>query len=348
MKDWLKINFYQDRKIALEERNKIQALISQQKYPEHFHLPLTLQFELTSHCNLHCKHCYNNSGADNRKEDYMTVEKWKEFAHYLVEKGGLFQCVLSGGEPLLLENDLFDIMDILHDDGTSFLVISNGWLMDQEKAKRFSKYRYKWFQISIDGAIAQKHDSFRERDGSWEHATNAVTMLSNEGIPVAVAHSITPNTLEDIEDMCELAYCLGATTILVGEVTPSGRSALNTNLVLDHEQKNYLRGKIVELQEKYAGRLLVQRSSTVKNQLLRYVDTPNNGAIIRPNGDIRLDCMAPFIIGSLSRDDFQSVWTEKADVVWKDPRVQKYIESYADFDDFNSFMKNYYDADIYL
>lgn len=37
--------------------------------------------------------------------------------------------ILSGGEPLHLGNDSFDMMDILHDDGTSFVIITNGFLL---------------------------------------------------------------------------------------------------------------------------------------------------------------------------------------------------------------------------
>ena len=46
--------------------------------------------------------------------------------------------IIEGEQSRLgIGNDLFDIMDILHDDGTSFVVITNGMLLDKEKAKRF-------------------------------------------------------------------------------------------------------------------------------------------------------------------------------------------------------------------
>lgn len=191
MKDWAKINFLKYRKLAEDETRHIHQLIQKHLYPERFMMPLTLQFELTGHCNVHCKHCYNVSGEDNSKPDPMTPEGWNSFASYLVEHGGIFQCIISGGEPLLLGDDLFGIMDILHDDGTMFLVISNGLLMTQEKVNRFKKYRYKWFQISIDGVSRERHDEFRQRKGSWDAAVRAVFMLTNAGIPVTVAHTIT-------------------------------------------------------------------------------------------------------------------------------------------------------------
>ena len=348
MRDWAKINFVRDRKAANDEAENIRNLIANHLYPERFTMPLTLQFELTTHCNVHCKHCYNVSGEDNSGHDPMTPERWKDFARCIVNHGGIFQCVISGGEPLLLGDDLFGIMDILHDDGTSFLVISNGLLMTREKARRFTKYRWKWFQVSIDGVTRERHDDFRQRAGSWDKAVEAVFMLTNLGIPVTIAHTVTPANLHEVDSMCELAYELGASGIILGEVMPSGRSWLNPEIMMTREQRNILGEAVSVNTQKYAGRMSVQRSSGTKIQLLRDMSTPNTGAIIRPNGDIRLDCVAPFVIGNVIEDDFFDVWNAKAHDAWTRPEVLKYVASWEDEEEINHGLRNYSDADVRL
>ena len=348
MKDYARINFLQDRKAANDEAQRISSLIADKLYPESFAMPLTLQFELTSHCNVHCKHCYNVSGDNNSSPDPMTPENWKKFARYLVNHGGIFQCVISGGEPLLLGDDLFGIMDILHDDRTTFLVISNCLLMTQEKAKKFRKYRYKWFQVSIDGVNAERHDEFRQKKGSWDAAVNAVFMLTNLGVPVVIAHTVTPDNIHEIDAMCTLAYELGASGIILGEVTPSGRTFLNTDILMNHEQRNIFCEKFSENMQRYSGRMSVQRSSNTKIQLLRNINTPNTGAIIRPDGNIRLDCVAPFVIGNILTEDFCEVWRNKAADVWKRPEISDYVNSWEDAEEINHGLKNYYDADVRL
>lgn len=345
-KDYVKITKARDIKFLEDEYKNIISLQERGVYPLEYEFPVTLQFELTTHCNVYCKHCYNNSGC-NSNVDKMTPEKWKSFARYLVERGGIFQCVISGGEPLLLGDDVFEIMDILHDDGTSFLVISNGFLMTPKKAEKFSKYRYKWFQISIDGNTSQIHDEFRQRDGSWEKAVNAAILLSNEGIPLTIAHTVTPCNYINVDKMCHLAYQLGAGSIILGEVNPSGRSANNLDLTLNYKQKNIFYKMVDELIDYYSGKMLVQRSSSTKNQLTRYQNTPNSGAIIRPNGDVRIDCMAPFTIGNILEDDFEYIWESKAKDCWKDSRVIEYINGFND-NDVNDNYKNYFDKDVRL
>lgn len=346
MKDYARINFLQDRKAANDEAQRISSLIADKLYPESFAMPLTLQFELTSHCNVHCKHCYNVSGDNNSSPDLMTPENWKNFARYLVNYGGIFQCVISGGEPLLLGDDLFGIMDILHDDGTTFLVISNCLLMTQEKAKKFRKYRYKWFQVSIDGVSAERHDEFRQKKGSWDAAVNAVFMLTNLGVPVVIAHTVTLDNIHEIDAMCALAYELGASGIILGEVMPSGRTFLNTDILINHEQRNLFYEKFSENMQRYSGRMSVQRSSNTKIQLLRNINTPNTGAIIRPDGNIRLDCIAPFVIGNILTEDFCTLWKNKAAEVWKRPEISDYVNSWEDAEEINHGLKNYYDADV--
>lgn len=327
-KDYVKIYNAIDLRRAKQEKENIDAMQAAGLYPKFFSFPVTLQFELTGACNLKCKHCYNRSGdVDRVQYTKMSPVHWKELARNIVDLGGIFQCIISGGEPLLLGNDLFDIMDILHDDGTSFVVITNGMLLDKEKAKRFAKYRFFWFQISIDGSTPELHDSFRGVKGSWEKAVNGAMEISNNGIPLVIAHSVTPETLPYLEDMVNLAYSVGAGSIMIGEILPSGRAIANKDILLSHDQRNYLYEKIEQLNETYAGKIKIERSMNINSSMERYVSAPNFGGIVRPNGDFRLDCMAPFTIGNILEEDIKSIWDSKGKDAWKNPKVLDFIKS---------------------
>ena len=336
-----------DSKSIKSERERYAELISGGMYPKSFLFPTTLQFELTSKCNVYCKHCYNDSGNNQYANDAMTPEKWIEFSKYLVNHGGIFECILSGGEPLLLGDSLFEIMDILDDDGTSFLLITNGMLLNKEKVSKLSNYNYRWLQVSIDGSDAKYHDNFRQREGCWNNAVNGAFMVSSCGIPLTIAHSVSPYNLDKIDDMCKLAYDLGASSIIIGEINLSGRTAKNRDLLLNDEQRAVLLHKYEENSARYSGKMLVQRSASVQNSILRYVGAPNTGLIVRPNGDLRLDCMVPFVIGNVLKDDFEEVWKTKGQSCWNNPRVNEYISKFDGYD-FNEMMTNYVDKDIYI
>lgn len=327
-KDYIKIFDAVDSKRTKLEEENIASMQKMGTYPRMFSFPITLQFELTGACNLSCQHCYNRSGDKDRiLSTSMTPADWKELSHQIVREGGIFQCIISGGEPLLLGDDLFDIMDILHDDGTSFVVITNGMLLDKAKVKNFTKYRYFWFQISIDGSTAELHDEFRGVHNSWKNAVNGALEISNHGIPLVIAHSVTPKTLPYLEDMVNLAYSIGAGSIMVGEVLASGRAISNEGLLLTHEQRNQLYELINGLSQKYAGKIKIERSMNISTSMERYMSQPNGGGIIRPNGDFRLDCMVPFTIGNVLEESIRSIWNRNGNTAWNNPKVLDYIKS---------------------
>lgn len=334
-----------DRDIS-KEHERINQLIRANAHPKSFEFPLILQFELTSRCNVFCKHCYNDSGK-NDVIDLMTPDKWIDFSKYLVERGGLFECIISGGEPLLLGDKLFEIMDVLHDDGTVFVLITNGFLLDKSKVDLLSKYRYRWLQVSIDGSRASYHDEFRQRTGSWEKAVSGAFFVANAGIPLTIAHSVSPYNLEYIDEMCDLAYSLGASSIMLGEINLSGRTAKNRNLLLNDKQRELYLKKYEENAAKYSGKMLVQRSASPRNSVLRYLNTPNTGMIVRPNGDLRLDCMVPFTIGNVLKDDLEQIWKTKGISCWEHPKVAEFVNHYYS-SEYNDLIMNYVDSDILI
>ncbi len=277
----------------------------------------------------------------------MTPNKWCDLAHQIVNDGGIFQCIISGGEPLLLGDRLFDIMDILHNDGTSFVVITNGYLLTPEKVEKFKKYRFFWFQISIDGYCSEIHDSFRGVSGSWERAVRGAIEITNNGIPLTIAHSVIPSNLKYLDKMVSLAYELGASSIILGETLPSGRAIENNNLLLTKEERNYLYEKINSLQDLYQDKIIIKRSANLKIQMERYRLETNAGGIIRPNGDFRLDCMTPFVIGNVLEKSVKEIWLSKGINAWKSKKVSEFIESINE-DEQMGYIKNHLDKDIIL
>lgn len=336
------------RKLDLNDENIIgEALMKKGFFSDSSTFPLSsLHFELTSKCNAFCRHCYNNSGNQSVC-DAMTPEKWIDFSRYLVSKGGVFECLLSGGEPFLLGDSLFEIMDILHDDGTIFLLMTNGYLLTGDIVDKLKKYKYHWFQISIDGIDPQYHDWFRGCSGSWEKAVNAARMIGYSGIPLKIACCITPYNLKDTEKMISLADSLGASSIIVGEVSLSGRVNENNDLLLSSNQRKELWNIIRNANEKHGGRIKIKTTNKVKSGLEHHAKKPRSCAVIRPNGDIRIDGMAPFVIGNIIKDDFETIWESKIDSCWNDERVQHFISNF-DINDRNQYYINYIDDDIYL
>ena len=116
---------------------------------------------------------------------------------------------------------------------------------------------------------------------------------------------------------------------------------------MNDDQKNELYGLIEELGKKYQGKITIQRSAELKTQMERYMTEVNAGGIIRPNGDFRLDCMAPFTIGNVLESSIKDMWLAKGIEAWHSEAVKNFISS-IDEDKQTSQIKNHVDLDIAL
>jgi MoaA/NifB/PqqE/SkfB family radical SAM enzyme len=339
------------RTLEFKNLDKIKGAVeeaqNQGNYPQKFNMPLAVQFELTSLCNLRCLHCYNRS-AESDQKTLMQLENWLNVCNDIVDNGGVFQCILSGGEPLLLGDNLLNIMDTLHKDNTGFVLITNGYLVDEEWVKKLAKYRYYWVQVSIDGSEEKEHDDFRMVNGSWRKAVNAAYLFSKQGLPLVIASSVTPKNLDKIEDMVKLAFNLGASSIILGKIMASGRAVHNKEILLNDEQNEFMHKRITELRGKYGDKIQIQTGSDVEYQLKNSSIFPTRAVIVRPDGNVRLDCVAPFVIGNVLETKFSDIWKSKAENCWKHPKVVEYIESFSGQEETESSIINYIDEDILI
>ena len=326
----------------------LDNIIDAGDYPKRLSLPISIQFELTEQCNMRCKHCYNQSGECSKNESYLNVEDWLNISHEIVDHGGVFQVILSGGEPLILKDDLFKIMDVFHNDGTKFILITNAYLLSKEYISRFKKYRFSWFQVSIDGTSAQVHDSFRQKNGSYDRCINACMDVSNAGIPLKIASTIIPSELDNIEQYVIQAISVGASAIILGDIMPSGRAFDNPELMLSYEQKTKLYNEIDRLRCEYSNYIEIHENTFASSQLRQMQDGTLDSLIIRPNGDLRLDCTAPFIVGNIKNSSFCKQWEKLPGDLWKHPSICKFIDSVDPYSGKSNLISNYFDKDIIL
>ena len=89
----------------------------------------------------------------------------------------------------------------------------------------------------------------------------------------------------------------------------------------------------------------IRMTNSVRVGLINHSKRPSSGAVIRPNGDIKIDGMAPFVIGNILKDDFETIWKKKINICWQDSRVIEFINNFDDNDrNFNYI--NYFDENI--
>ncbi|MHC9539948.1 MAG: radical SAM protein [Vulcanimicrobiota bacterium] len=125
----------------------------------HLSAPLKVSVNITSNCNLRCRHCYSyiESGAKNE----MTLSMAENLMDQMAEMG-VFLLSVKGGEPFY-HSGLMDILDYGRSRGIIVTIISNGLLITCETAERLNDTSVAYLTLSIDGADEETHDFIRGR-----------------------------------------------------------------------------------------------------------------------------------------------------------------------------------------
>ena len=269
-------------------------------------MPLTLQLELTLRCNHSCLFCYNNSRHEIKNP--IGTQNWIRLAKDVVEKEGVFRCALSGGEPLLNKPLVLKMMDILGSDGTSFEIMTNGYLLDELFLQNVEKYNIYFFQISIDSSHKETHNYLRQISDGFEKAIKSIKLLTQKKQNVVISSVINQYNINEIEEIAIMAYDLGVRSLFLSPVYPIGRAEIDSELLLDSEQLSYFYSVANSLKSQYS-RVLDLRVSLDYNRYMDYLKRSfPSSLLIRPNGDVKFNCLSTTLLGNISAFSIDEIW----------------------------------------
>lgn len=222
--------------------------------------------EITNQCNLKCKHCYDvfTGGRQLSEEDQTMI-----IENLVAEK--CKRVTISGGEPLVVGENVFKFAQKIKDKGMKVVMVTNGTLV-----KKFPLSYYKVFdhiQISLDGP-KEVHEQIRGK-GTFDKTIEAMEFLKQA--EVGLSFQITINSFNQylFDETLDIATKLGV-GFSVERVSHTGRAK-------DIEEIDYDNYKQILLK-------------VVNNKLLTS-DPLLNGVIcekfrIEPNNDVVRGCSA--------------------------------------------------------
>ena len=277
---------------------------------EMFSAPLTFNWTLSYRCNFTCEHCYSR---DEQCPELATADV-KRIIDILVEQQVPF-INFGGGEPLM-RKDLFEVAEYASKQGLNVSMNTNGWLLDESAAQQLKDVGFKSVGISIDSAVADIHDNFRNRSGSFERAVAGLDALANVGLKSTMSSVISRINYQSFMDLLDLARRHKVGQVYLHNFKCSGRGFKNRedlDLSPDEWQAFYLQALAVKNQTKdlkisfddpviaslpeYQEKTMVKGSSCGKLSLH-----------LQPNGDITPCGFIPVVVGNILKDDFETIW----------------------------------------
>lgn len=181
--------------------------------------PRLVFWEVTKGCNLHCIHCRATATELSSPLDLPT-SKAREIIDQIAAYSNPI-LVLSGGEPLY-RRDIYDLAKLATERGLRVALATNGTLVTKDVAEKIVGAGVKRVSISLDGADAQTHDTFRGIPGAFEAAVYGLRNLKQLGMQVQINMTIARHNADQLPAVLELAKTLGADALHTFLLVPVG------------------------------------------------------------------------------------------------------------------------------
>jgi len=205
-----------------------------------------IQFQCNYACNLHCQHCSVKKFQGRKDGRSFTAADVRELARQADEMG-LARFVMTGGEPLIFKN--FDAWVEAIDPRKFYINCdTNGWFLDDERARHIKGIGVDRIQLSIDSLNAEEHDNFRKARGSHERALKAVDASLNAGLDIFIQTVVTKQRLRTDEFIEFIKYFnKRGVGVFVTYAKPVGAWAGNFDVLVNKDDMDYMR----QLEKKY-------------------------------------------------------------------------------------------------
>jgi radical SAM protein with 4Fe4S-binding SPASM domain len=222
---------------------------------------------------------------------------------------------ITGGEPFL-HGDIFEILEELRRRHFDVYLLSNGTLIDAEKANFLSWVGVKGVQVSIEGP-EEIHDLIRGK-GSFSSSLGGIGHLLDAGIRVSLNVTLSDINSEHFRDMIALSSSLGVQSLGFSRLVPSGRGAGLLNRMLAKNRVQELYGTIFSVK---SNGLEIVTGDPVASQMSSIDDMSDAGTVPRggcaagvsgftilPDGTMTPCRRLPVPIGNVRKDALREVW----------------------------------------
>lgn len=307
------------------KKKLVLSLYRQHKKTETKLHELTYLFwECTLRCNFNCIHC----GSDCTKEtetpdmpmaDFLAV--LDNIAPHVDTRNTMV--VITGGEPLT-RKDLEACGQEIYRRQFPWGMVTNGWGLSAERLQSLLEAGLRSITISLDGLNAETHDWFRNKNGSFERAVQAIARVAKTpDLVYDVVTCVNKRNIGDLEQMKDMLVSLGVTHWRLFTVFPKGRAKDNPELQLSCEEFTRLMDFIKSTRAEGKIRASYGCEGYLADYEMEVRDSPyfcqagvHIGSVLA-NGDISAcpSLRGDYIQGNIYKDDFWTVWNTRYQVM---------------------------------
>jgi len=266
MKHQEQITLIAEQNLSADEKKKREGLAKTKPYvakklanitkmEEKGDISPIIRLEKSYLCNFQCTHCSAEYYMDRHlekklktKEDrlQMTMDDIRNISKQADELG-LSRFVITGGEPLVMR-DFDQVVEAIDPDKHYIISDTNGWFLDDKKAKHLKSIGVEKIQLSLDSFDEKEHDLFRNKPHSYKRVMRAVDASLNAGLNLILSTCLIKGraSTKEFEEMCKFSTNRGI-GLYVSYAKPVGSATDHPEFVITKEDADQVR----ELEKKY-------------------------------------------------------------------------------------------------
>lgn len=174
--------------------------------------PILVQLEVTYDCNKNCVHCYNYWRTNNyiiKNKSFINKELMGKIIDDIIDAEA-FHVVITGGEPLLVFDEIYPYLEKLKNNNISISLNSNLMIMNKKIAERLKLLNINHVLVSLPASNEDLDIKITNSKNSFSKTKKGIQIAVANGISVTANMVVTKKNYDDIYDTAKLAKKLGA------------------------------------------------------------------------------------------------------------------------------------------
>lgn len=273
--------------------------------------PARIDFFITKHCNLACKHCFEGSSPKFTTKEFSEAEL-NELIKEL-ESANIQTLKITGGEPFSHPN-IDRLLQLIKNCHFETIILTNALLLTEERISLIKNGDVQ-LGISLDGISSYTHDYIRGK-GAFEKLNKILLQLKNEDITFCLTCTVNHRNFSELKEIIHKAFhYYGAKSLFINRLRPMGRTNENNEMVLSEDENNEVKQIFLNAEKEYIGRIFLGDDSNIEcNNIGDIIECAAGNSLfaIDENFDV-FPCIygignKEYRIGNLLGDGIKNIW----------------------------------------
>lgn len=275
--------------------------------------PSVVSVELTSNCNLLCKHCYGSFGECKRIE--IPKEELKPLFDKLAH-AGVLTVELTGGDPSTYRYIAEAIDQAIASGIRSIMLLTNGVVLSKKLIDAIERHKENILvQIDLHSLDSDYFNWFTGSLNKLKYVQKNIDLLVSKEINIRVVTIVTKKNYKELIEIADWAYKHGAIAFAASTVVGIGRANggdTNDELLLDtSEIFNEFVQIYKSINQKYPGFIRLISEDRASNSQCGAI---LSSISIKPNGNLKL---CPMDTGEYFNLGLGNIFKENLTIIYK-------------------------------